>query len=76
MTLNADVHAKELLQEGRRANLMLTDGRGFFASGRGDNFVRLPFCALTPEEIETAISRLARLIRTFVNSYIRREIAQ
>ena len=76
MTLNADVRAKELLQEGRRANLMLTDGRGFFASGRGDNFVRLPFCALTPEEIETAISRLARLIRTFVNSYIRREIAQ
>lgn len=63
MTLNADVRAKELLQEGRRANLMLTDGRGFFASGGGDNFVRLPFCALTPDEIETGIARLAKVVR-------------
>jgi 2-aminoadipate transaminase len=64
LTLNADVHAAELLQRAREANLVLTDGRGFFASGGGDTFVRLPFCALTPEEIRAGVARLAEVVRS------------
>jgi 2-aminoadipate transaminase len=63
MTLNADIRAEDLLEKGREVNLALTDGRGFFADGGGDRFVRLPFCALTPEEIEEGISRLARVVQ-------------
>jgi 2-aminoadipate transaminase len=65
VTLNKNVRAKELLKRGEQANLQLTDGRGFFASAGGDRFVRLPFCALTPQEIEEGIARLAQVVSTF-----------
>jgi DNA-binding transcriptional MocR family regulator len=64
MTLDAQVSAEDLLQQASQLDLALTDGRGFFANGRGDNFVRLPFCALTPAEIHTGITRLAEAVRT------------
>lgn len=63
MTLQAEVRAKVLLAQAKAAGLQLTDGRGFFASGGGDRFVRLPFCALTPEEIREGIQRLADVVR-------------
>ena len=64
ITLNADVHAPELIERAQEVNLALTDGRGFFAGGGGDSFVRLPFCALTPDEIEAGIVRLAKIVRS------------
>jgi DNA-binding transcriptional MocR family regulator len=42
---------------------VLSNGSGFFTEGKGDNFVRLPFCGITEEEIETGIRRLAEAIR-------------
>jgi 2-aminoadipate transaminase len=51
--------------------LVLTDGRDFFAdpldehidrAHLGEQFVRLPFCALTPEQIEEGVKRLALLV--------------
>ena len=43
--------------------LKLTDGRGFFADpADGRRFLRIPFCSLTPEEIDEAVSRLAQLL--------------
>jgi 2-aminoadipate transaminase len=68
MTLNANVSAPELLSRARAANLALTDGRGFFANGGGDGFVRLPFCALTPAEIEAGIARLAGVVRDLIGA--------
>ncbi|MBN1180630.1 MAG: PLP-dependent aminotransferase family protein [Anaerolineae bacterium] len=62
MTLRAEVSADDLLRRAREANLLLTDGRGFFTDGGGDCFVRLPFCALTPAEIDVAIARLAQVV--------------
>jgi len=59
LTLNLTVRAEDLLSRAREAGLLLTDGRGFFANGDGDNFVRLPFCALTPDEIAEGVRRLA-----------------
>ena len=45
------------------AGLKLTDGRGFFANPPdGIRFLRIPFCSVTPEEIDEAVSRLARLL--------------
>jgi DNA-binding transcriptional MocR family regulator len=66
MTLDADVRAEALLARAEEAHLILTDGRGFFADGGGDNFVRLPFCALTPDEIETGIARLANVVQSLI----------
>jgi 2-aminoadipate transaminase len=66
LTLNAQVSAGDLLQQASQLDLALTDGRGFFANGRGDSFVRLPFCALTPAEIHTGIDRLAEAVRALV----------
>jgi 2-aminoadipate transaminase len=40
-------------------NLNLADGLGFFPDGGGERFLRLPFCALTPAEIDDGIRRLA-----------------
>jgi 2-aminoadipate transaminase len=51
------------LFKAQAAGLHLSDGRGFFANGKGDRFVRLPFCALTPEEIQAGIERLAEVAR-------------
>jgi 2-aminoadipate transaminase len=62
MTLNASVRAEELLQGALDADLALTDGRDFFSDGTGDSFVRLPFCALEPDEIHTGIKRLAEVV--------------
>ena len=43
------------------AGLALSDSQGFFLMG-GERFLRLPFCALTPEEIQTGIQRLSGLL--------------
>ncbi len=48
-------------QSCRAAGLALSNSQGFFLNG-GERFLRLPFCALTPEEIRTGIQRLAGLL--------------
>lgn len=65
MTLKANLKAEDLLKRATEVNLELTDGRGFFCSG-GDNFIRLPFCALTPAEIQTGIARLNNVVRSLL----------
>jgi DNA-binding transcriptional MocR family regulator len=64
VTLNDGVDVDELLRRAQEANLALTDGRGFFVDkSNGDRFIRLPFCALTPDEIHEGVGRLARVVR-------------
>lgn len=41
--------------------LRLSDGRGFFVSG-GEDFIRLPFCALQTDEIQDGIRRLSTML--------------
>jgi DNA-binding transcriptional MocR family regulator len=62
LELNKPVQVPELFTRAKQAGLILTDGRGFFASGKGDSFIRLPFCALEPAEISEGIARLAKII--------------
>jgi DNA-binding transcriptional MocR family regulator len=65
VTLNGATDTEALLEQASAANLALTDGRGFFAdSTNGANFVRLPFCALTPIEIDAGVARLARVVQS------------
>lgn len=61
-TLPENGDGRRLVENARQFGIVLTDGRGFFTDGRGDNFVRLPFCALTPEEIDEGVRRLARAV--------------
>ncbi len=70
MTLPPEANYVNLLERAQQAGLMLTDGKTFFADpddGRptateGERFVRLPFCAVTPEQIEEGVKRLAALV--------------
>ncbi|NPV77268.1 MAG: PLP-dependent aminotransferase family protein [Anaerolineae bacterium] len=64
-TANFPLDADKLLKKAEEFGVQLTDGRGFFVNGDGNRFIRLPFCALTPEEIETGIHRLAKVLDTF-----------
>jgi len=65
VTLNEDVDTDDLLRRAGEENLGLTDGRGFFVDRvKGSCFVRLPFCALTAQQIEEGVGRLAEVVRS------------
>jgi 2-aminoadipate transaminase len=57
-----------LVARAKDAELVLTPGAAFFADPvegeavSGDRFVRLPFCAVKPEQIEEGVRRLASLL--------------
>jgi len=63
ITLNRKISIESLMNEAAKAGLALSDGRGFHPNGQGEDFIRLPFCALKPEEIRAGIARLAEVIR-------------
>lgn len=66
--LPEDANAENLVGRAKERGLVLTPGAAFFADpddggpAPGDRFVRLPFCAVTPEQIEEGVRRLASLI--------------
>jgi 2-aminoadipate transaminase len=71
ITLPQQTDCSNLLTRAQQAGLVLSDGRGFFADPLdpsedaqqlGEHFVRLPFCALTPAQIEEGVRRLATLL--------------
>jgi DNA-binding transcriptional MocR family regulator len=47
----------------KKHNLNLADGQAFFPDGGGERFLRLPYCALSPEEINEGIRRLAVTVK-------------
>ena len=63
LALSAGVRAEDVRARAAAARLNLSDGRGFFPEpADGERFLRLPFCALTPEEIAEGIQRLAEVV--------------
>jgi DNA-binding transcriptional MocR family regulator len=46
-----------------KRNLNLADGTAFFPNGGGDRFLRLPYCALTTDQIDEGIRRLADTVK-------------
>ncbi|PTL77742.1 PLP-dependent aminotransferase family protein [Vitiosangium sp. GDMCC 1.1324] len=61
-------HTENLIGRAKDAGLVLTPGGPFFADPHdgmavpSDRFVRLPFCALTPDQINEGVRRLAGLL--------------
>ena len=57
-----------LVERAKDIGLVLTPGQAFFADPdqgampNGERFVRLPFCAVTPAQIDEGVQRLARLL--------------
>ncbi|GAC1403174.1 MAG: PLP-dependent aminotransferase family protein [Ktedonobacteraceae bacterium] len=69
MYLPEQTNVDTFSERAQTAGLVLTNGRDFFAdtleggeNTMGKRFVRLPFCALTPEQIEEGVRRLATLL--------------
>jgi 2-aminoadipate transaminase len=66
--LPEDADTEDLVNRASERGLVLTPGAAFFADPDdakqtpGDRFVRLPFCAVTPEQIEEGVRRLASLL--------------
>src|SRR5436190_2153876 len=72
ITLPEEAHTQGLLERAKREGLLLTDGRAFFAdpdepalqeAPEAARFIRLPFCALTEEQIDEGMHRLARAVQ-------------
>jgi DNA-binding transcriptional MocR family regulator len=66
--LPEDANTEDLVGRAEDIGLVLTPGAAFFADpdeggeADGERFVRLPFCAVTPEQIEEGVRRLAGLL--------------
>jgi 2-aminoadipate transaminase len=62
LTLPVGTSNAAVREAARGHGLNLADGQAFFPAGGGDRFVRLPYCALTPPEIEEGVRRLAAAV--------------
>jgi len=62
ITLPMGVKTSDVRSAATQRNLNLADGMAFFPDGGGERFLRLPFCALSPAEIEEGIGRLAETV--------------
>lgn len=67
--LTEDANTDDLVDRARERGLILTHGSAFFADPaedgepvQADRFVRLPFCAVTPDQIGEGVRRLATLL--------------
>ena len=64
-TLPDRVDGRGVRDNAKKFGIVLSDGRGFFPDQGGENFVRLPFSALTPDEIKEGVKRLAQAIESY-----------
>ena len=62
LNLPESVDGRALQENAEQFGIVLSDGSGFFTDGQGDNFIRLPFCGITEDEIKIGIERLAEAI--------------
>ena len=63
LTLPDGVATTTVRELAGRRGLNLADGMAFFPEGGGERFLRLPFCALSPAEIDEGLRRLGEAIR-------------
>lgn len=66
--LPESANTANLVERAKAIGLVLTPGQAFFADSDdgttpdGERFVRLPFCAVTPAQIDEGVKRLASLL--------------
>jgi 2-aminoadipate transaminase len=63
VTLPQGVSAAAVKATAAKRQLNLADGNAFFPEGGGERFLRLPYCALSPAEIDDGIGRLAAAVK-------------
>ncbi len=63
LTLPAGVSSTAVRSAAAKHNLNLADGLAFFPAGGGERFLRLPFCALTPAQLDEGVRRLSLAVR-------------
>jgi len=63
LTLPEGVSTTAVRTQAATKGLNLADGLAFFPEGGGEGFLRLPFCALSPAEIDNGVKRLAESVR-------------
>jgi len=63
LTLPNGVSTTAVRERAATRALNLSDGLAFFPDGGGEGFLRLPFCALSPSEIDDGLKRLAESVR-------------
>jgi 2-aminoadipate transaminase len=63
LTLPQGVSTTDLRAAAAKLNLNLADGLAFFPQGGGERFLRLPFCALSPAQIDEGIRRLSEAVK-------------
>ena len=63
LTLPEGTSTTDVRSVAAKRNLNLADGLAFFPNGGGQRFLRLPFCALSPEQIEEGVRRLAESVK-------------
>jgi DNA-binding transcriptional MocR family regulator len=63
LTLPEGVATTAVRKEAAARGVNLADGLAFFPDGGGERFLRLPFCALTPNQIDEGVARLAASVR-------------
>ena len=54
-------------EQAKKYNLNLADGQAFFPDGGGERFLRLPYCGISPEEINEGVKRLAAAVQDVLN---------
>ena len=62
LTLPSGAETTRVRAQAATRALNLSDGLAFFPDGGGERFLRLPFCALAPDEIDEGIRRLAESV--------------
>jgi DNA-binding transcriptional MocR family regulator len=62
LTLPEGVSTTAVRARAAERGLNLTDGLAFFPEGGGERFLRLPFCALAPSDIDEGIRRLGEAV--------------
>jgi len=63
LTLPQGVDTTTVRKDAAARALNLADGLAFFPDGGGERFLRLPFCALSPAEIDDGVKRLSETIK-------------
>jgi 2-aminoadipate transaminase len=63
LTLPEGTFTTDVRNAAAKRNLNLADGLAFFPNGGGERFIRLPFCALSPAQIEEGVRRLAESVK-------------
>jgi 2-aminoadipate transaminase len=63
ITLPEGTSTAQVREQAVAHNLNLADGQAFFPTGGGERFLRLPYCGITPEEINEGVKRLGLTVK-------------